>query len=342
MASLFKKKRKGGGYLYYISVFQNGRTRTIATRTGDLKLAQEIKRKVEDDQVRIEQGLKPAPKLVPILLSEFIPRYLERRRRDRRAKNTLAADRFALQHFQQFSGDLALAAITPKIVRDFREARLKQVKITSVNLALRHLKSAFAWAVDGSEVKYLAENPFKQRGLMLRDDEEKGLTCLTPSEKTALFEAIDRPEYQRLFKFLLLTGCRRNEALNLTWLDIDLEHHQITFHKTKSRHNRIVPISLELMQIINALDRSLPRPFPFQPEHTTHLFKKYVRKAGLREEIHLHSLRHTAASDLVRAGIHPMQIQKLLGHSSLEITQIYTHILPEDLRDAAEKLTCTG
>jgi integrase/recombinase XerD len=52
--------------------------------------------------------------------------------------------------------------------------------------------------------------------------------------------------------------------------------------------------------------------------------------------------RHTAASDLVRAGVHPMQIQKLLGHSSLEIIQIYTHILPEDLRDAAEKLTCLG
>jgi integrase len=297
---------------------------------------------LEDDLLRIRNGLKPESRVTPILLSEFIPLYLRERERSRRSKNTLQADRFAFKAFLEYLGDRSLESITPKMVRDVRDYRFKVNRPATVNLALRHIKGAFQWALQESEKKYLMENPFTQKRLLIRDDEERVPRCLTPSEKAALFSAIDRPGLKRLYQFILLTGCRRNEALDLSWDDLNLEHHQVIFRKTKSKKSRIVPISIELMQVIAALDRTQKKPFPFQPANASHLFKTYARKAGLKEDIHLHCLRHTAASDLVRAGVHPMQIQKLLGHSSLEITEVYVHVLPEDLRDAAEMLTCLG
>ncbi|TKJ41162.1 hypothetical protein CEE37_05710 [candidate division LCP-89 bacterium B3_LCP] len=74
----------------------------------------------------------------------------------------------------------------------------------------------------------------------------------------------------------------------------------------------------------------------------TRQFKRYLVKSGIEKDLHLHNLRHTAASDLVRNGVHLTKIQKFLGHSSVKVTEIYTHVLPEDLREVAEALTCAG
>ena len=96
------------------------------------------------------------------------------------------------------------------------------------------------------------------------------------------------------------------------------------------------------MQIILQLDRSRSRPFDYGPDWVSRLFKRYLVKSGIQKDLHLHCLRHTAASDLVRQGVHLRKIQKFLGHSSLKMTEIYTHVLPEDLREVADALSCVG
>ncbi len=342
MASLFKRKRKDGSHVWYVTGYVNGKHFMQSTGTGDKKLALEVQRKIEEDNVRIKQGLKPQEHLCPTKLSEFMALYLEDRKQRNMSPNTIQTDRMALQHLLSFVGDELLTSITARLVKEFRDFRAKASKPASVNMALRHLKSAFSWALEGSPKIYLSVNPFRQKGLFLCDDGEKIPRCLTPSEKAAFFGIVKDPGHRQLFQFLLLTGCRRNEALDLIWQDIDLEHHQVIFRKTKSKRSRIVPIGLELLQVVMALDRAKSKPFPYNACHVSHLFKRYAREAELKEEVHLHCLRHTAASDLVRAGVHSMQIQKLLGHSSIRVTEAYVHVLPEDLRGAAEKLTCTG
>jgi site-specific recombinase XerD len=66
----------------------------------------------------------------------------------------------------------------------------------------------------------------------------------------------------------------------------------------------------------------------------TRKFKKAVRAAGLNDAIHFHSLRHTGASWLAMAGVPLFHIQRLLGHSSPAVTQIYAHLTDRDLQDA--------
>ena len=188
--------------------------------------------------------------------------------------------------------------ISESQVRAFRTHIKQEVRSTTANFILRHLKAAFEWAVTNTIVRYLYENPFKQKDLFLKVNGENLPRCLTPYEKKQLLSVIDREDHRRFFQFLLLTGCRRNEALNLRWSDIDWERKEIVFKKTKSGKSRVIPVGIELMQILLNLDRDQSRPYNFLPDYVTHEFKKYVKAAVLSEDIHLHCLGHTAASDL--------------------------------------------
>ena len=67
-------------------------------------------------------------------------------------------------------------------------------------------------------------------------------------------------------------------------------------------------------------------------------FKKYVRMAGLDEGLHWHSLRHTHASWLVQCGVSLYEVQKLLGHSSSRVTEVYSHLQPEQLHDTVNRI----
>lgn len=64
------------------------------------------------------------------------------------------------------------------------------------------------------------------------------------------------------------------------------------------------------------------------------MVKRYAKRAGIEKDIHPHTLRHTFATDLLRQAKNIRLVQKALGHSSLSTTQIYTHIVDEELGDA--------
>jgi site-specific recombinase XerD len=64
----------------------------------------------------------------------------------------------------------------------------------------------------------------------------------------------------------------------------------------------------------------------------------YITQAGLNTKLNFHSLRHTFASWLVQRGVSIYEVSKLLGHSDLKMTQIYSHLRTEDLLISVEKL----
>lgn len=80
---------------------------------------------------------------------------------------------------------------------------------------------------------------------------------------------------------------------------------------------------------------------PLSGSLVTHSFKKYIRHTGLPGSIHFHSLRHSFASLLASAGVPLFDIQKLLIHSNIQTTQIYSHLAPEHLRTSVERLVIT-
>ena len=78
---------------------------------------------------------------------------------------------------------------------------------------------------------------------------------------------------------------------------------------------------------------------PTDPRNALRAFDGIARCAGL-EDVHLHTLRHSAASALIASGTHLKVVQELLGHSSYGITaDIYSHVAMEQQREAAEQLS---
>jgi site-specific recombinase XerD len=75
-----------------------------------------------------------------------------------------------------------------------------------------------------------------------------------------------------------------------------------------------------------------------QQDYIIHHFKKYIRKAGLRDELHFHSLRHTFATRLVQKGVSIYKVSKLLGHADVKTTQIYASLMLYDLQNTVTLL----
>lgn len=68
-------------------------------------------------------------------------------------------------------------------------------------------------------------------------------------------------------------------------------------------------------------------------------FKRLLKKAGIEKDLHLHDLRHSCATLLLKQGVHPKVVQERLGHSTITMTlDLYSHVLPGLQREAGEKL----
>jgi integrase/recombinase XerD len=142
-------------------------------------------------------------------------------------------------------------------------------------------------------------------------------------------------------------GLRRNEGVHLDVSDIDFKSKLVYVRIGKNYKERYVPANEMILQHIkNYLDHS--RLFLQKKEKTPALFisdkgyraqgqsllirlRKLARLSKIDKQIGLHTLRHSIATHLLQSGMKLKHIAKFLGHSSLEATQIYTHIIHEKL-----------
>jgi integrase/recombinase XerD len=129
-------------------------------------------------------------------------------------------------------------------------------------------------------------------------------------------------------------GLRKSEAFNLTLDDVDLDRKLLFIRQAKGYKDRYVPLSDTVRQRLTDFiynyrrDFECPhnRIFPLAClESMTHYVRLLRRASGVY--FGLHTLRHSIATHLLQNGMGVEQTAQLLGHSSLESTQIYTHIL---------------
>mgnify|MGYP003315731468 CR=1 FL=1 len=148
-----------------------------------------------------------------------------------------------------------------------------------------------------------------------------------------------------LIDLLYCTGMRRSEAANLRDSDIDLEMQQVKVSKGKGNKQRIIPFGQELKeQIIQYRDRreaEVGGPTEFfltdmdgnglSPAKITSTAEKYLSQLDKLLRKGAHVLRHSFATNMLAEGADLMAVKELLGHASLESTEIYTHLTPKDL-----------
>lgn len=167
---------------------------------------------------------------------------------------------------------------------------------------------------------------------------------LTANEATALSNRFDGMT-SHLYEFLLNTGMRLGEALNLTTGDVVLgpERAQVAHVRdSKSGHPRTVPLNKFAANAVLAAyaeEEAMmsERVFPICARTFQERFANACRFCGLTDVV-VHSLRHTCATNLVRAGVPLPVVGKILGHRKLETTMKYVHSNTEDMENAVRKL----
>ena len=143
-----------------------------------------------------------------------------------------------------------------------------------------------------------------------------------------------------IIRLLLLTGCRKSEILNLRWREVDGDTLQLEDSKTGPRQVLLGP---EARAVIERQPRSkspwvFPSPMdPARARVDLGLWKKVRRLAGI-EDVRLHDLRHTYASQAAMQGIPLPVVARLLGHAQVQMTLRYAHVSDRDVESAAERI----
>ncbi|MEX2191581.1 MAG: site-specific integrase, partial [Bacteroidota bacterium] len=137
---------------------------------------------------------------------------------------------------------------------------------------------------------------------------------------------------------------------NLKWKDVDLERRLIRVSNsetftTKTGKTRTVPMNERVYVLLKDRNTHMHEEHvftfegkPIRPDFLSRKFRFCIRKSGLPRALHFHSLRHTFATWLVQGSVSIYEVQKLLGHSSLAVTQIYSHLAASELHNAVNKL----
>jgi site-specific recombinase XerD len=153
-----------------------------------------------------------------------------------------------------------------------------------------------------------------------------------------------------IFTMFAYTGLRRTELINLNWNDINLGNRYLIVRKSKNKNQRIIPLHDKVLEL---LEKYLSERLPlknnalfigntFQRIHHNslkNLFDRYIKIAGLSGKGYTtHTLRHTFATRLLNKDVSLIHIKNLMGHKSLESTQIYLHVTGKELEDSINSL----
>lgn len=162
--------------------------------------------------------------------------------------------------------------------------------------------------------------------------------------------AIDHDLIQLVVLVLYLTGLRISECLSLTTDTVDLDQKVIHVVAGKGNKDRLIPISDKLLPLLqHYLEHERPdtdsnlffctkKTGKLSDVYVNRVLADAVKKLGWKKKVTAHILRHSFASQLVKKDVNLVQIQKLLGHSSLKVTSIYTHSNLEQLSVAVNCL----
>ncbi|MGA7741814.1 MAG: site-specific integrase [Polyangia bacterium] len=282
------------------------------------------------------------------------------------------------KHVKPFFGDTPLAAVTAARVLELRaklqartrtvgkgkNAETRHLAARTINLTMALVRSILRFAVSNGHIPASPTDRIGRGKLMLAVDKSKLAPPIGTAEDVGrvleeirkIGEETHRPVLYGLFATLAYTGLRRGEACGLRWSDVDLQRHLITVRRsyegrTKSGKDRLVPIPAALLPILQ--QHRLADPWKgelvFPNEEGGICYSKNskpgkflelaLKRCGL-PRIRVHDLRHVFASHFVMSGGDIFTLQRILGHSTPQITSdTYAHLSPAHLAGAADRVS---
>jgi len=191
----------------------------------------------------------------------------------------------------------------------------------------------------------ILNKPFSFEEIPIKKKEKQLPKVISKEKVSEIINSTENLKHKLIIKLLYSSGLRLQELINLKRRDLDFERKILNVKKGKGNKDRITLISDSLkLDLLNYYSNNIFKTeYLFEGragKYTKKSVQKVLNEAGKRAGIHLspHMLRHSFATHLLEQGTDIRHIQKLLGHSDLKTTELYTHISTKHLSNIKSPL----
>ena len=296
-------------------------------------------------------------------LAQYLDRWLRDSSRPSTSKNTYRLYESLIRiHINPRIGGVRLSNVGPQHVQALmaemeRGGASPRVRQLTLGLLRNALSRAVKWNLVARNPCLVVDRPRVPR---------HEARVLTQEQVRVLFDAASGDRLEALYVLAVATGLRQGELLGLQWGDIDFGRRSLTVRRQliecgappelselktpRSRRRVDLPaLAVEALSEHRRRLGALPHPVNLVftdtlggPIRKSNLlrrsFRPLLERAGL-PRIRFHDLRHTSATLLLAAGVHPKVVQERLGHSTISLTlDTYSHAVPTMQRDAADRM----
>jgi len=341
---LRKKKLANGDFSLYLDIYQNGKrdyeflnlrlTKDRPSNKETLKLAENIKAKRQLEIQSSEHGFIPYFKKKANFVDYFSKLTNDKPTAEKAWKNTLV-------HLKNYTGGhTQFSAITDGWLEQFKSYLLTIVSQNTAHTYFSKIKAALNQAVKD---KIIIQNPGNLVAQVKKQDIEQSF--LTFDELQLLgITSCENNELKKAFLFACYTGLRLSDIRALKWENI--RENKIEYRQLKTKGFEYLDLSPMARKLLT--EKTYPKILSMQntnvfnlpsQSHICYLLKRWCKRAGIDKRVTFHTSRHTFATlALTQQGADLYTVSKLLGHKSIQATQIYAKIVDEKKKALMDSL----
>lgn len=236
-------------------------------------------------------------------------------------------------------GDPTLDIITPSWVEDYRNFLIE--RIPNCNTASAYFckfKACLRYAVRHG---WLAHIVLDTAGTIRTIETERSYLTLDELRRLTVTPC-HNDSLRRAFLFACLTGLRKSDIVRLQWAQVVEENGfvRLIFRQKKTHGQEYLDITPQAASLLGPRGGVCERVFAdfHYSSYTLHHLRRWTFEAAIDKHITFHSSRHTFAVLLLSLGTDLYTLQRLLGHHSIETTQVYAHIYDVQKREAVMRI----
>jgi len=238
--------------------------------------------------------------------------------------------------------DIYLENINKKMIDNYvLYMRSQGLRDTTINTRIRSIRAILYFLMEEGDLGYFKIKLIvqTQENKKLYTDKEIEKLLKKPNKKKCTFAEF---RTWTLENFLVATGVRSRSARNVKIEDLDLENDLIYIDTVKNRKPLVIPMSIALKKVLIeylAIRKGSPEDYVFcnlegkqlTKDALNNIISKYNKQRGV-EKTGVHLFRHYYAKNYIQNGGDCLKLQKLLGHTTLEMTKIYVELYGNDLQ----------
>jgi integrase len=320
-----------------------------AHATGERPQTLAEKRRLLKEMEEAEQAEKQRQKREQITFSQiFWDNYFPKAKANKSKRSYEREESLFRLWISPVVGELTLKNVAPDHMERIKKNMADAGRAPrSIRYALAVVRQVFNFARYNN--LFIGDSPTANVKMPQKDN--RRLRFLTHGEAYRLLVALEIKSRQ-LYEMALVSlhcGARANEIFSLTWGDVDLERGTLTLRHTKNTKTRVAFMTEEVKELLAQKERGKNNDLVFPGRGgvkitaISNAFDRAVKELGLndgvtdrRQKVVFHTLRHTYASWMVEKGVDLYHVKKLMGHSTLSMTERYSHLSDETLQGAVK------